>query len=155
VSLRDDLRQAVQAGDLDAIEGIVAAEKKTIRYLVGMVYGGDTETRKIVSRGLALAARHHPKMVEQVLIRLVWAMDGKSGTNAQVVPEVLREIAAEKPELLVPILPELGRLVVGDAGLYEGIYDTVRIVRERCPGQVSEKIARAVKERIRDSGRCT
>ncbi len=153
MTLRADLLQAVEDKDIDGVEAIVARDKKAIRYLMGMIYDPDEEKLKMASLGLARAAKHHPDFVKKMLDRLLWAMDPNSGTNALVVPGVLKAIANERPELLISIVPDLGRLAATDTSLYDGIYDTVRIVIERCPGKVSQKMSREVGKRIR-KGKC-
>ncbi len=154
MTIRQALLQAVHKQDIDGVEAIVAKDKKAIRYLMGMIYDPNKEKLEMASLGIARAAKHHPEFVKKMLDRLLWAMDANSGTNALVVPVVLKAIANERPELLVPIVPDLGRIAATDTSLHDGIYDTVRIVIERCPGKVGQKLAREVDKRIKKGKHC-
>ena len=148
MTLKDDLQKAVEKGDVQQVEAIVSKEKKAIRYLAGMIYGLDEEKKQIASKGIAIAAKYHPKMVEKVVERIVWAMDSKSGTNATEVPEILKAIAKEQPKLLIPMVPEMARLAPGDSSMHKGIQEALRLVNEACPGEVNKKMGKALWERM-------
>ncbi len=146
--LKEDLLEAVEQSDLERMEAIVSKEKKAIRYLAGMIYGLNEEKKQIASKGIAIAAKYHPKMVGQLVERIVWAMDSKSGTNAVEVPEILKAIAKEQPKLLIPMVPEMARLAMGDSSMHVGIQETLRLVSASCPGEVSRKLSKALRERM-------
>ena len=67
-------------------------------------------------------------------------MNEKSGTNARTAPEVLQAIANERPDLLLPVVPELIGLAGADPGLREGLASTLRTVARGCPGQVAQNL---------------
>ena len=92
-----------------------------------------------------MAARHHPKVVQDVVRRLVWAMNDESATNALTAPEVLHAIADERPELLLPVVPDLTRLAA-DPGLQEGLAKTLKTLADRLPGKVGEAFSRSLNE---------
>ncbi len=148
MGLKSDLRMAVEQGDLEKVEAIVSKEKKAIRYLAGMIYGLDEEKRQIASKGIAIAAKYHLKMVEKVVERIVWAMDSKSGTNAVEVPEILKAIAKEQPKLLIPMVPEMARLAMGDSSMHKGIQEAIRLVGLDYPEEVNRKLSKALRERM-------
>jgi hypothetical protein len=133
------------------LEELVESEPRAIRYFVGMSYHSDPEIRKTATRGVALAARHHPKLVQDIIRRLVWAMNDESATNALTAPEVLQAIADERPELLLPMVPDLTRLAA-DPGLQEGLAKTLRTVASRCPGKVGKSFSKSLNE-CRERGR--
>jgi hypothetical protein len=146
MTLRERVGEAVEqylGGDEAALEALVAEESGAVRFLVGMTYREDRERRQAGARGLALAARHHPKLIQEVVRRFVWAMNDESGTNGLNAPEVLFAIAEEQPELLLPVVPDLTRLST-DAGLQEGLHRTLERLSTACPGQVGERIARSL-----------
>ncbi len=120
--------------------------RAAIRYLVGMSYNADPEIRKTATRGIALAARHHPKRVQEVVRRLIWAMNDESATNALTAPEVLEAIAEETPELLLPMVPDLTRLAA-DPGLHEGLSRYVENGFEPMSGK-SWRVAQPFFERV-------
>jgi hypothetical protein len=110
-----------------------------------MSYHTDPEISKTAVRGIALAARYHPELVLNVVRRLVWAMNDESATNALSAPAVLLAIANEKPELLLPVVPDLTRLA-GDPGLQEGLAETLKTLASRCPGRVGAAFSRSLNE---------
>ena len=66
VSLRARIHEAVRGGLANGeLEELVENEPRAIRYLLGMSYNADPEIRKTATRGIALAARHHPKRVAE------------------------------------------------------------------------------------------
>jgi hypothetical protein len=146
VSLRSRIHEAVRGGLANGeLEELVENDPRTIRYLLGMSYNADPEIRETATRGIALAARHHPKRVQEVVRRLIWAMNDESATNALTAPEVLEAIADEIPELLLPMVPDLSRLAA-DPGLQEGLSRTLKTVASRCPGKVGEMMSRSLRE---------
>lgn len=151
VSLRDRVRQAIeraQYGEFSDMEKLVAEEPKTVRHLLGITYHPDSAKRDAAARGLALASRYHPKLVQEVVRRLVWAMNDESGTNALTAPQVIQAIAEEEPQLLVPLVPDLTRLAA-DPGLKEGLSAALKTVSRRCPGQVGERLSSSLQKRFK------
>jgi len=146
VSTAAAVRAAVGRADLGEVDRIVAADRRAVRTLLGLCYQADDAVRDVAATGVALAARHHPKLVSEIVRRLVWAMNDESGTNAVTVPAVIRKIAEVAPELLVPVVPELLRLTI-DPLLRDELVASVRRVAEEMPGEA----ARAVRSGL---GRC-
>lgn len=147
MALRDQVEDAVAGNRLAEIEELVASEPRAVRYLVGLTYRPDGEVRRVASRGVALAARHHPELVQRVIRRLVWAMNDESGTNAVTAPEVLKAIAGERPELLLPVVPDLTRLAA-DLNLKDALAETLRAVAESCPGKVAQALGDSLNRRL-------
>jgi hypothetical protein len=143
VSARERVAEAVRVRRLDDLEAVVAADKRAVRYLVALTYRPEPAVRATAARGLALASRHHPKLVQEVARRLVWAMNDESGTHALNAPEVLRAIAEESPELLLPLVPSLLSLT-GDSGLREALVEVVRIVARHDPKSTVTGMVRAI-----------
>lgn len=139
MSTREQVVETVRQRRFDELEAIVSKDRRTVRILVGMTYDADRELRGAAARGLALAARHHPVLVGEVVRRLVWAMNDESGTNALYAPETLRAIAEERPEMLVDVLPDLMRLSA-DPGLHEALVEVARLVGTRCPQQAGQRM---------------
>lgn len=134
------------------LEMLVAEHSAAVRYLLGMTYSSEAPRRKAGARGLALAARYHPRLIREVIRRLVWAMNDESGTNALTAPDVLLAIAEESPELLLPVVPDLTRLST-DTGLQVGLRRTLERLSAACPGQVGEQIAQSLTAPRRRSGK--
>jgi len=148
VNLRARVRDLVTRNETTELDELVADEPRAIRYLVGCTYQTDERQRAAACRAIGRGARHHPKLVEQVARRLVWAMNDESGTNALTAPAVVRAIADEKPELLLPLVPDLTRLAA-DEGLHEALADTLSHLAEKFPGSVGRGIGDALNKDLR------
>lgn len=145
MSQREHVERAVRGKQLDEIEQIVSEEPGALQHLLRHMYDPDAEVRQVAARGIALGARYHRPMVEQIIKRLVWAMNDESGTNAPYAPEVLQAIAREAPELLVPVTPDLVRLTA-DITLYDELVALLNEVADKCPGQVGRRITDALNQ---------
>ncbi len=143
--MREQVVETVRQRRFDELETMVSRDRKTVRVLVGMTYDADPELRRTAARGLALAARHHPALVGEVIRRLVWAMNDESGTNAQFAPETLLAIAEERPEMLVEVLPDLMRLSA-DPGLRVTLVEVARLVGARCPQQAGQRMREGLRQ---------
>jgi hypothetical protein len=149
--LRNQVKLAIaqgQAGQFSLIQKLVAEEPRAVRHLLGLTYHPDSKKREVATKGLVLASRYHPKLVQEVLRRLIWAMNDESGTNALTAPEVIQAIAAEEPELLLPLVPDLTRLTA-DPGLREGLTKALKTVAEKCPGEVGARLSASLRKRFR------
>ena len=136
------IRQGLGNGD---IEELVSSEPRAVRYFLGMSYHSDPDIRKKAVKGIAVAARHHPELVQKIVRQLVWAMNDESATNALTAPEVMLAIANERPELLLPMVPDLTRLAA-DPGLHQGLSEALKTLVRRCPGKVGEKLSRSLND---------
>lgn len=145
MSLKKRTHDTVQNGSDDELEKLVSEEPRAVRYALGLTYREESGIRRRASRALALAARHHPSLVQSVVRRLVWAMNDESGTNATMSPEVLQAIADEVPEVLLPVLPDLVRLSA-EPELHEGLGAVLLTVSLRCPGEIGRQLAEALNE---------
>jgi hypothetical protein len=143
VGVKERVAEAVRLRRFDDLAAVVAADKRAVRHLLALTYRSEPAVRAAAARGLALASRNHPKLVQEVARRLVWAMNDESGTHALTAPEVLRAIAEESPQLLLPLVPSLLGLTA-DPGLREALVEIVRIVARHDPKAAVSGIARAV-----------
>jgi len=139
VSLRVQVRDLVARGETEKLGALVADEPRAIRHLVGLTYQDDEKTRAVACRAIGRASRHHPDLVQQVVRRLIWAMNDESGTNSLTAPEVVKAVAEESPELLLPLVPDLTRLAA-DEGLHERLAEVLRMLAEKFPGSVGRGI---------------
>jgi hypothetical protein len=148
VNSKQRIGQAVDSEDLTAVALIIAEQPTALRHLAALTYHADDKRRAVATRGLAMAAQHHPKKVQEIARRLVWAMNDESGTNAGTAPEVLQAIAAVKPELLLPLVPDLLRLAAEDESLQPGLAATLKTVAKACPGKVGGRLGKDLRARI-------
>ncbi len=143
MNVREQVAEAVRARRFDDLAALVDSEKSALRYLVALTYRPESDVRAGAARGLALASRRHPKLVQEVARRLVWSMNDESGTYAVTAPEVLRAIAEESPELLLPLVPGLLGLTA-DPGLREALVEVVRIVARHDPKAAVSGMTKAI-----------
>lgn len=151
-NLREQMRDAVQKGDVDEVERLTAKSPRALRYLVGLMYQPDENIRKMGAEGIARAARHQPDMVKKIIQRVVWAMNVESNTYAPQAPDVLLAVADENPDLLLPVAGDLIRLSA-DTSLNQGVCDTLRRIAERCPGKLGRELTRSLNEHLKQGGR--
>lgn len=145
MNLRGRVRDAVAKNDLKEIEEIVKKEPKAVRYLMGLMYELDDSVRKTAADGIAFSTKYHPKLAKTIINRLIWAMNNDAGSNSLYAPEVLRAIAEVRPEFLLPVVPDIVRSA-SDTSLYQGLYDTLRRVADKCPGKVGKSLSDALKK---------
>jgi hypothetical protein len=148
--LRRQVEQLVRERRFDELDELVAEKPRTVRHLLSLSYQPDDEIREAAAQGLARATRHHPDLLQNVVRRLIWAMNEESGTNAQSAPAVLQAIAEEDAEFLLPVLPDLIRLAA-DEGLYRGLAKTLLIIKDSCPGKIGRSLGEALNRKV--SGR--
>jgi cobyrinic acid a,c-diamide synthase len=146
--LRREVERLVVNGEVDELDALVSENPRAIRYLLGLSYRPDEKIRKVAARGIALAGKYHPGLVQNVVRRLVWAMNEESGANALTAPVVLQAIAEEQPELLLPMVPDIIRLAADNA-LYDGLARTLHLVKEGCPGKLGKSLSDALNKQIR------
>lgn len=150
--LREQVRRAVRAGDLEVIEQVVSGDAHAVRHLVAMTHQSDDTVRQTACKGVGLAARFHPELMESVIRRLIWSMNEESGANGLTAPQVLEAIARERPEMILPVVPDMVRLSADD-NLHDGLADAICVVVHRLPGKVGEIMSNRLQKRI-EEGRC-
>ncbi|MGE5346985.1 MAG: hypothetical protein ACM3JH_13610 [Acidithiobacillales bacterium] len=143
MSARERLAEAAREGRAGDLVAAVSADRRALRHLVALTYRPEAEIRAAAARGIGLAGRHHPKLVQEIARRLIWAMNDESGTHAVTAPEVLHAIAEEAPELLLPLVPSLLGLTA-DPGLREALVEVVRLVARHDPKATVSGMARAI-----------
>lgn len=147
MNLRSQVRRAIDENDLEVLEELLAEDARVVRYLLGFSYLPEVELRQRAARGIAIASRYHAKQIQDLVRRLIWAMNDESGTNALTAPEVILAIADEDPELLLPVVPDLIRLAA-DEGLKPGLAEALRLISQGCPGKVAKELQRALNEML-------
>jgi hypothetical protein len=146
MNLRDRIEKAAVEGKTEEIVSMLGQERRAMRYLLSLLYKPDENIVKTGATAIARSAADNKKMVRKIILRLVWAMDPDSGTYAPMAPSILRAIADENPELLVPVAADLTRLA-GDTSLNDGLCDTLRTVASRCPGEIGLRLSKALNSR--------
>jgi hypothetical protein len=127
MNTRERVHKAVDERRFDDLVALAVEDSRALRHLLALAYREEPEIRAAAVRGIALASRHHPRLVQETARRLVWAMNDESGTHAATAPEVLRAIADEAPDLLLPLVSDLLRLTA-DPSLHDALVEVVRLV---------------------------
>jgi len=147
MNLKTQVLDFVTNGETAALDELVAAHPRSIRFLVGCSYRSEPRVRETACRAIGRAGHHYPLLVQQVVRRLVWAMNEESGTNALTAPAVVRSVADETPELLRPLVPDLTRLAA-DEGLHAGLAEILEILAAKFPGSVGRGIEETLNRMI-------
>lgn len=129
--------------DLDRLVALVEENVRALRHVVGLTYKPEAELRELATSCLARVAKVHPDEMEEVVLRLVWAMHEEAATNGVTVPPVLRAIAQAEPALVLPMLPELFRLTK-DPALRDGLAATIKILSQNFPEEVAQTLGETV-----------
>jgi hypothetical protein len=148
MSARESVRKAVEEHRLDDLAALAVADSRALRHLLALAYREEPEIRAAAAHAIGAASRHHPKLVQEIARRLVWAMNDESGTHAATAPEVLRAVAEEAPELLVPLASDLLRLTA-DPTLHDALVDVVRVVATHDRGRTLATMTEALNTCIR------
>jgi len=149
MSLKSQVRDLIEQGKLDELTDLTCEEPKALRYVVAMTYRPEPELHAAACRGVAMASRHDPELVEQTVRRLVWAMNDESGTNALSAPGVILAIAKENPQLLIPMIPDLTRLSA-DEGLRDRLVEALELITEAYPGSAGRQIQQSLNKKFAD-----
>jgi hypothetical protein len=139
--------EMLREGRFQELESLVAGEPRAVRYLLAATFRPEPEIRAAAGRGLAVAARHHPALMQEVVRRLIWGMNEESGTNARSAPDTLYSIAEEAPDLLLPVMGDLMRLTA-DPNLHDRLIDVARKVAS-CRPVAAERLEASLRGRLR------
>ncbi len=125
MSARERVADAVREGRLDGLAALAEADPRVLRHLLALAYRPEAEIRATAGQAIAAASRRHPQLVQEMVRRLIWAMNDESGTHAVTAPAVLRAIAEETPDLLLPLVSEFSasRAI---AGLRDNLVEVAR-----------------------------
>jgi hypothetical protein len=148
MSARESVRKAVDERRLDDLVPLATADPRALRHLLALAYREEPEIRAAAAHAIGAASRHHPKLVQEIARRLVWAMNDESGTHAATAPEVLRAVAREAPELLVPLASDLLRLTA-DPTLHDALVDVVRMLATHDGGRTLATMTAALNTCVR------
>ena len=143
MSTREQLEKLVRNHRFDELRALVKDDPGAARFLLALTYRPEHELRAAAARGMAIAAEYHPELVQEMARRLVWAMNEESGTFAVTAPEVLQAIAEDSPQILLPLVPSLLRLIT-DPRLRDPLIEVVRTVARCDPGAAVASIGRAL-----------
>jgi hypothetical protein len=145
--LRERVLETLRDGRVQELEELVKGDPRVIRYLLAATFRPQPGIRAAAGRGLALAARHHPALMKEVVRRLVWGMNEESGTNAMTAPDTLYAVAEEAPDVLLPVMGDLMRLTA-DPALRDRLIEVARRVAS-CRPAAAERLEASLRDRLR------
>ncbi len=81
MSLKKDITACIHEDRFDDLDALIASDSRSVRYLLGLSYQADETVRLRAARAIAMAAKYHSELIENVIRRLVWAMNDESGAS--------------------------------------------------------------------------
>jgi len=136
-----EVRELLQQGREEALTELALADSRALRPLVGRLWDSDSRIRNRAARVIGRAAAAHEAVGEDLVRRLVWALNDESGTNGIYGIPALGEIGRHAPRLLaahVPVLVALCR----DDGLRLQILRALAATAESDPALVAGEMSR-------------
>ena len=136
-----EVRELLQQGREATLTELALADSRALRPLVGRLWDSDSTIRERAARVLGKAAASHEALGEDLIRRLMWALNDESGTNGVYGIPALGEIGRCAPELLAAHLPGLVALSHDD-GLRLEILRALAALAEAAPALVAGELER-------------
>jgi hypothetical protein len=107
--LKQRIRHALEANDLEAVASLAKENRKTLSLLVRMAYDKETLVGWRAIRAVGLAAQTLVKteydFLRETVRRLLWSLSDESGGIGWSAPEILGEIVSADPQRFSDIIP--------------------------------------------------
>lgn len=136
-----EVRELLQQGREEALTELALADSRALRPLVGRLWDSDSIVRDRAARVIGRAAAAHDALGEDLIRRLMWALNDESGTNGVYGIPALGEIGRHAPGLLAAHVPGLVALC-GDDGLRLEILRALVATAETAPALVAGELPR-------------
>lgn len=128
--------ELLRTGDESALRGLVVSERRSVRYLLGRLWDSDDELRCRAARALGAAAAADFQLGQDLLRRLMWALNDESATNGVYAVPAFAEIGIQAPQVVAPFVAPLASYL-WDEGLQPAILDALRRIAEAAPELVA------------------
>jgi hypothetical protein len=136
MGLRERVMELLRTGQDAALESLVAQDRRTVRYVLGRLWDNNAGIRQRAASVLGSAACAHPDLVEDVIRRLMWALNDESGTNGVYGVPALAEIGNRNPRLIAPFVGPMASLL-WDEGLRSELLAALTRIAESAPELVA------------------
>ena len=111
---KQDLREALERNDLEAVAAFAIGDKKAIPLLVRIAYDKDTLAGWRAIKAVGLAAKEIVKtddgFMRETVRRLLWSLSDESGGIGWSAPELLGEIVSADPKRFSDIIPLIAQV---------------------------------------------
>ena len=144
-----EVRELLQQGREETLTELALADSRALRPLVGRLWDSDSTIRNRAARVVGRAAAIHSDLGEDVIRRLMWALNDESGTNGVYGIPALGEIGRCAPDLLAAHVPGLVAMSQDD-GLRLEILRALAALAESAPSLLVGEVER-LKQWVDDS----
>ena len=108
-TLKEKIRDALLAADLEKIARLSRHDKRVFSVLISLAYDKEDvlcwRAIEAMGKAAAVVAGEDPASVRNIVRRLLWSLSDESGGMAWSAPEMLAEIVVNTPRLCADIPP--------------------------------------------------
>ncbi len=112
--LKEQVNRFLHTADDDGLLGLIRAEPRAMRFLLGRLWDDDTPIRRQAIAAIGVSAVAHPGLGQEVIRRLLWALNDESATNGVYGIAALGEIGYRNPQLMAPFVAPLASYMWDD-----------------------------------------
>jgi hypothetical protein len=138
--LKQEIMELLRHGRERELAEKVAADRRAVRPVLARLWDPDAQIRGGAARALGQAAAEHPDLGQEVVRRLLWALNDESATNGVYGVPALGEIGRRAPELLAPHISALASMA-WDSGLRLELLAALTALAEAAPQHVAPHLA--------------
>jgi HEAT repeat protein len=131
----DLLRQGCE----EAVAELAIANPRAVRPLIGRLWDPEPQIRQHAAGALGRSAAAHPALGQEVVRRLMWALNEEAGINGLYGIAALGEIGYRCPDMIAPFVPSMV-LMARDEG--------IRLELLRALSRIAEADGRPVREHL-------
>lgn len=124
--------ELIRRRDSDGLERLATSEPRVVRHVLGRLWDPDEEIRTMSARAVGALAEAHPALGQELVRRLMWALNDESAMNGVYGLEALGEIGRRNPELFAAFAGPMAAYLWDD-GLRLGILKALARIHEVAP----------------------
>jgi len=136
MGLSAEVRELLRQGREDAVAELAVADRRALRPLMGRLWDPDREIRQRAARSVGRAASVHSDLGQEIIRRLMWALNDESATNGVHAIPALGEIGRSAPEMIAPYVSALVSMS-HDEGLRLELLHALTAIAESAPQLVA------------------
>ena len=132
MGLKGRVMELIRRRDSDGLERLATSEPRVVRHVLGRLWDPDEEIRTMSARAVGALAEAHPALGQELVRRLMWALNDESAMNGVYGLEALGEIGRRNPELFAAFAGPMAAYLWDD-GLRLGILKALARIHEVAP----------------------